>query len=145
MKIKKIIILLVSILAIYLAFNIFYFYQKKEAKVEVPIHALRINYTLEDCKKVNFEIGEITCENGVIKASIFNSGNIELIGDFLGIIYTPNLQAMIGTSPKEPIKINQTSILAFDFGKGDLINRVEIVFQPCPFSTKVIENLNIKC
>jgi hypothetical protein len=140
MKIKIVSIFILILLAYFLV-NILYFYQKNKERVIISI----ANYTLEDCKKVNFKINKIICENKTIKVSIFNSGNIELIGDFLGIIYTPNFEALIGTSPKESIKINQTSVLTFDLGKSALVKKIEIVFQPCSFSTKLIENLSIQC
>jgi hypothetical protein len=139
-KIKKIypnlVAIAISILAIYFLF----FLYKPQAKVEEPIF-----YSSEECKKVDFDIKEISCSRGVIKMFITNTGSIELNGTFLTIINTPDVQAFIGGSMEDILKINQTLPVYFDFGKTDVINRIEIVFQPCPFSNKVFENISISC
>lgn len=148
MRIRKITVVIISVLIIYFVVNIFYFYQRLKGEINISPKkelAQRANYSLEDCKKVDFEIKDIICENRKVKILLFNSGDIDLQGDFLGIIYTPEVQAFIGGSTEKPLKVNQTSKLILDFGKSGVINRIEVVFQPCPFSTKIIENLALSC
>ena len=114
---------------------------RKPSLPKVP----RRNYTIEECNQVNFEVEKVSCEDRILKVWVKNVGKIELQGDFLAIVYTPNLQAFLGGAAKKVIKPNETAIVFFDFGKSDVIKRMEIVFQPCPFSTKVLENLNLQC
>jgi|YelNatPaOPRAMG01_1025707.scaffolds.fasta_scaffold16054_3 hypothetical protein len=140
-KIKKIYANLAAILICSIMIYFIFFSPKTQHEViEEPIL-----YSSDECKKVDFDVTNVSCEHRTIKMFITNKGEIDLNGTFLGIITTPNLQAFIGASTEKVLKINQTLPLFLDFGKEDLINRIEIVFQPCPFSTKVIENLNIKC
>jgi|GEM_PF-2755509 len=115
---------------------------KKSSLYEIII---RRDYVSEECYQVDFEVEKLTCENKVIKAWIKNVGKIGMKGDFLAIVYTPHLQALLGGEAEKTIEPNETALVLFDFGKSDIIKRIEIVFQPCPFSTKVLENLNIKC
>jgi hypothetical protein len=102
-------------------------------------------YSSDDCKKVDFDVMNVSCDKGIIKIFIANKGGIELNGTFLAIIDTPNLQAFIGGSGERTLDVNKTQPVYFDFGKSDVITRIEIIFQPCPFSTKIIENPNIRC
>ena len=66
-------------------------------------------------------------------------------GDFLAIVYTPSLQAFLGGGTEKIIQPNEIAVVLFDFGKSDTIKRMEVVFQPCPFSTQVLEDLDVKC
>jgi len=133
----------VSFLILIFAFIgiLIFFAPKKPSLPQVQ----RRNYTVEECNQVNFEIEKVSCENKILKVWIKNVGNVELQGDFLAIVYTPNLQAFLGGAAEKIIKPNERAVVFFDFGKSDVIKRMEIVFQPCPFSTKVLENLNFQC
>jgi len=137
-KKNKMILLL---LAIFLIFFAFFLYRYKPVEEGGAIH-----YSPEICKKVEFEITKIECEDKKMKISLFNAGSINLNDTFLVIISTEKMQAFVGSSLEKILKPNQISSLTIDMRRIEgAVNRMEIVFQPCPFSTKVLENLAIEC
>ena len=140
-KIKK---MYANLAAIFICLMMIYFIFFS-LKLQHQVTEEQIFYSSDECKKVDFDVANISCEHKTIKMFITNKGEIDLNGTFLAIITTPNLQAFIGASTGRILRVNQTLPLFVNFEKEDLINRIEIVFQPCPFSTKLIENLNVSC
>jgi len=110
-KIKKIYANLAAILICSIMIYFIFFSPKTQHEViEEPIL-----YSSDECKKVDFDVTNVSCEHRTIKMFITNKGEIDLNGTFLGIITTPNLQAFIGASTEKVLKINQTLPLFLDF------------------------------
>lgn len=138
------------ILLIVLYFAIFSLFSPKFEESLPPEKKEEIferNYSPEECKKVKFDIKDVSCEEKILRLDIFNSGGIILSSPFLGIIRTATgMEILIANSTETPLEINQTLPLIFKLKKLEgKINRIELVFQPCPFSTQLIENLNLSC
>jgi hypothetical protein len=100
----------------------------------------------EVCENVDFEITKIDCDDGKMKVHLINTGSVDLNDTFLVIISTEKMQAFVGSSLDSairPYQVSSMSVYVRDIEGA--VNRMEVVFQPCPFSTKILDNLSIKC
>jgi len=140
MKHKRFSVVSLILFIFLLILLIFFFYKPKSVG-----ESGAIRYPSEICKEVEFNITEIECGKEEMKIYLSNIGSIDLNDSFLVIVSTEKMQAFIGSS-LGILESNQTSALTIDMKKIEgIINRIEIVFQPCPFSTKIMKNLNIRC
>lgn len=113
--------------------------------VEEPVIGA-LHYSPEVCENVDFEITKIDCGDGKMVVHLLNTGSVELNDTFLVIISTEKMQAFVGSSLETVLKPAQVSSMQIHVGDVEgTVNRMEMVFQPCPFSTKVLENLSIEC
>ena len=139
---ERIILISMSILLFIISVLLILFSKPKINVMQLPERRV---YSKEECKKVDFEIENIKCFNKTMIVKIKNTGNISIDDDFVGVFHSPNMLVLVGGAGSGNISINKSSSIYFNIGKSVEIKKIEIVFQPCPFATKVIENISIEC
>ena len=103
-------------------------------------------YTEEDCKKIGFNVDIVDCRAGLFRLALSNVGEISLNGTWLAIISTDKMQALIANDTERPLGAGGTAQLFIHAQKlSGAVNKLEVVFQPCPFAVIVKENLDMAC